>query len=54
VSAILYLAFIGTADTIHEADICLAIAGGWALVTVLYVLIGNRREGRTLLHQPTV
>jgi amino acid transporter len=53
VSAIMYLAFTGTADSIHEADICFIIAGAWAAVTILYVLINNRREGRALLHQPT-
>jgi hypothetical protein len=52
VSAILYLALIGTADTLHEAEICFMIAGAWALVTVLYVALAGRRKGRTLLGAP--
>jgi amino acid transporter len=53
VSAILYLAFIGTADTIHEAEICMAIAGAWAVVSALYVVVSGRRSGRTVLAAPT-
>jgi hypothetical protein len=49
VSMILYLAIIGTADSLHEAEICFIIAGAWAVVTVLYVALTSRRKGRTLL-----
>ena len=49
VSAILYLAIIGTSDSLHEAEICFMIAGAWAVVTVLYVALTGRRKGRTLL-----
>ncbi len=52
VSAILYLAFIGTADSLHEAYICFAIAGAWALVTILYVALTGRRKGRSLIGAP--
>jgi amino acid transporter len=51
VSAILYLAVIGTADTIHEAEICLAIAGAWAVVSGIYVMVTGSREGRRLIQQ---
>jgi len=53
VSAILYLAFIGTADTIHEAEICMAIAGAWAVVSALYVVVKGRRSGRAIIATPT-
>src|SRR5262249_8558562 len=49
VSAILYLALIGTADTLHEAEICFIIAGAWAVVTVLYVALTGRRNRRSIL-----
>jgi amino acid transporter len=52
VSAILYLAFIGTADSLHEAYICFAIAGAWALVTILYVVVTSRRRGRSVVGAP--
>jgi amino acid transporter len=52
VCAILYLAFIGTADTLHEAEICLIIAGAWAVVTVLYVALTSRRKGRSVVGTP--
>jgi len=52
VSAILYLAIIGTADTLHEAYICFAIAGAWALLTVLYVGVTGRRKGRSVVSMP--
>ena len=50
--AILYLYIIGNADAQHEAYICFAIAGGWALVSVLYVAINGVRSGRPLLAAP--
>ncbi len=37
VAAILYLYIIGNADAVAEAKICFLIAGGWALVSLLYV-----------------
>lgn len=37
VAAILYLYIIGNADAVSEAKICFAIAGGWAVVSLLYV-----------------
>ena len=52
VSAIFYLAFIGTADTLHEAEICFMIAGAWAVVTILYVAVTGRRTGRSVIGAP--
>jgi amino acid transporter len=52
--AILYLYIIGNADSQHEAYICFAIAGGWAVLSAAYVVIKGRREGRALMHSPTV
>src|SRR5262249_19781869 len=51
--AILYLYIIGNADAQHEAYICFAIAGGWALVSVLYVAVTGRRTGRAILAAPS-
>src|SRR5262249_25923569 len=51
--AILYLGFIGTPDTQHEAYICFAIAGGWAVVMALYVALTSRRSGRAVLAAPS-
>ena len=53
VSAILYLAFTGTADTLHEAEICLIIAGAWAVLSALYVVVKGRRSGRAILAAPS-
>ncbi len=50
--AILYLYIIGNADAQHEAYICFAIAGGWALVSVLYVAVTSLRSGRSLMTAP--
>jgi amino acid transporter len=47
--AILYLYVIGNADAQHEAYICFSIAGAWALVSVLYVLVTSVRSGRPLV-----
>jgi ABC-type Fe3+-siderophore transport system permease subunit len=43
------LAILGTA---HEAYICFAIAGAWAVVSMLYVLVRSRRTGRAILAAP--
>ena len=47
--AILYLYIIGNADSQHEAYICFAIAGGWAVVSLLYVVVSSVRTGRPLV-----
>jgi basic amino acid/polyamine antiporter, APA family len=52
VSAILYLAIIGTSDSLHEAEICFIIAGAWALVTILYVAVTSLRSGRAVIAAP--
>jgi APA family basic amino acid/polyamine antiporter len=52
VSAIFYLAVIGTSDSLHEAEICFAIAGVWAVITVLYVAMTSRSKGRSVMGQP--
>jgi len=51
--AILYLGIIGTPDSQHEAYICFAIAGGWAVVMGLYVALSSRRSGRAILAAPS-
>ncbi len=50
--SILYLYIIGNADSVHEAYICFAIAGAWAVVSMLYVLVRSRRTGRAILAAP--
>ena len=47
--AILYLYIIGNADAQHEAYVCFAIAGAWALLSLAYVAITSRRAGRASL-----
>ena len=54
VSAIMYLAIIGTSDSLHEAEICFMIAGAWAAITILYVVVTSRRKGRGVLSAPPV
>jgi len=51
-AAILYLYIIGNADAQHEAYICFALAGGWGLISVAYVVIGNARKGRSMMAAP--
>jgi APA family basic amino acid/polyamine antiporter len=50
--SILYLYIIGNADSVHEAYICFAIAGAWAVMSTLYVLVRSRRTGRAILAAP--
>jgi amino acid transporter len=50
--SILYLYIIGNSDAQHEAYICFAIAGAWALVSGIYVVVTNARQGRTLIRAP--
>ena len=51
--AILYLYIIGNADAQNEAYICFAIAGGWGLVSLAYVVVTNFRSGRALVEAPS-
>ena len=51
-AGILYLYFTGNADSVEEADICFAIAGGWALISLIYVLISSARKGKALVRAP--
>jgi amino acid transporter len=46
---ILYLYVIGNDDAKNEAYICFAIAGGWALVSAVYVLTSSKRRGRSIV-----
>ena len=48
-ASILYLYIIGNADAVHEAYICFAIAGGWALISALYVIMNSARNDRRCL-----
>ena len=50
--AILYLYIIGNDDARHEAYICFAIAGGWALVSAVYVAMSSRQKGRAIIGAP--
>lgn len=50
--AILYLYIIGNADAQHEAYICFGLAGGWAVVSAIYVMISSSRKGRALMAAP--
>ncbi len=47
--AIIYLYVIGNDDARHEAYICFTIAGAWALVSALYVVVGSSRKGKALM-----
>jgi len=47
--SILYLYVIGNADAYHEAIICFAISGAWALLSLVYVAVTSRRAGRAIL-----
>jgi hypothetical protein len=40
---------IDTADPPHGAYICFAIAGAWALVSLIYVAVTSRRSGRAVI-----
>src|SRR5256712_779082 len=51
--AILYLYIIGNADSQHEAYICFAIAGAWAALSLIYVVVTSRRAGRAVFAAPT-
>jgi basic amino acid/polyamine antiporter, APA family len=50
--AILYLYIIGNADSQHEAYICFAIAGGWAVISGLYVVLRSSRTGKPIIARP--
>ncbi len=43
-AGILYLYIIGNADAKAEATICFTIAGGWALISVIYVAVTTVRK----------
>jgi amino acid transporter len=51
-AAILYLYIIGNADAQMEAYICFGIAGAWAVISAIYVVINSMRSGRTLIGAP--
>jgi amino acid transporter len=51
--SILYLYIIGNADSQHEAYICFALAGAWALLSLVYVMVRSRRSGRAIIAAPT-
>jgi amino acid transporter len=46
---IIYLYFAGNADSQTEAYICFAIAGGWALISAIYVLISSSQKGKVVV-----
>jgi amino acid transporter len=52
VISILYLYVIGNADAQHEAYICFAIAGAWAVISLVYVAVTSSRSGRPVIAAP--
>ena len=48
-AGIIYLYITGNPDSVEEADICFAIAGGWALISIIYVLISSARKGKAVV-----
>jgi amino acid transporter len=51
-AGIIYLYINGNADSVEEADICFAIAGGWALISLIYVWISSARKGKAVIGAP--
>jgi APA family basic amino acid/polyamine antiporter len=49
---ILYLYVIGNDDARHEAYVCFALAGGWALVSAVYVMTSSKKRGRSIVGVP--
>jgi basic amino acid/polyamine antiporter, APA family len=47
--SILYLYIIGNADAKHEAYICFALTGAWALVSIIYLMVSNARKQRPMI-----
>src|SRR3989449_3048192 len=47
--SILYLYIIGNADAQHEAYICFGIAGAWAVVSALYVIVTSVRDRKSVV-----
>ncbi len=52
VSTIFYLAFGAGGDSAKEGRIAIYFAIGWAVVSLIYVLIANARSGRKLMEHP--
>ncbi len=51
-AGIIYLYIVGNADSQAEAYICFAIAGGWAVVSGLYVWLSSMRKGKVIVGVP--
>jgi hypothetical protein len=51
-SGIIYLYVMGNADSVTEAEICFAIAGGWAVISIIYVLVSSARKGKAVIGAP--
>jgi len=51
-ASILYLYIIGNADAVHEAYICFGIAGGWGVLSLIYVAVTSMRSGRPVIAAP--
>jgi amino acid transporter len=49
---ILGVGFIGGGDSQTESLIALAFAAAWAVASGIYVVVSNRRTGRSLVTQP--
>ena len=51
-SGIIYLYVMGNADSVTEAEICFAIAGAWAVISIIYVLVSSTRKGKAVIGAP--
>ena len=51
-AGIIYLYISGNADSQAEAFICFAIAGGWAVISAVYVLMSSARKGKAIVGAP--
>ncbi len=51
-AGIIYLYIIGNADSQTEAHICFTIAGGWAVISAVYVLMSSARKGKAIVGAP--
>jgi amino acid transporter len=51
-AGIIYLYIVGNADSQTEAYICFSIAGGWAVISAVYVLMSSSRKGKAIVGAP--
>jgi amino acid transporter len=51
-AGIIYLYITGNPDSVEEADICFAIAGTWAVISIIYVFVSSARKGKAIVGAP--